>query len=180
MTDQPYTFPVPKPFSESFEGYTANPDDLEQWPNSVTVEAVEGYDATFTGEVADKDWDFADVGETRQLVEIDTNYKPTRKGEHPVRLTRTDAVKFATSVLTATEDTFDFRRCGQLRPVEAKELLEALREVEHRLSDIREHALSDLIAGVGLDDDTTDVPRAGDKQPGPQLPEPPATEHIEP
>ena len=119
----------PPPFSASFEGYTANPDDLEDWPNTVTVEVADFYDAGFDGEVTEEDERYADHGPVRYLVRVDTNYKPGRRGEHPVRLTRADAVKFAAAVLRATGDTFHYRR-GQLRPTEAAELLKALRQVE--------------------------------------------------
>jgi hypothetical protein len=163
MTEQqPFTYQPPTPFSASFEGYTANPDDLEQWPNTVTVEVVDHYDAAFNGEVTASDEIYADIGAGRYLVEVDTNYKPGRPGQHPVRLTRADAVKFASAVLRATGDTFDYRRCGQLRPAEAAELLRALREVEVELGEIREHALADLLDGTRLGDDqaTIDVETA--------------------
>jgi hypothetical protein len=117
------------------------------------VQAVEHWDAGFGGEVTDTDEDYADRGAVWELVEIDTNYKPSRPGQHPVRLTRPDAVKLAGSVLEATEDTFHYLRCGRLRPIEAKELLEALQHVEYQLNEIREHALGDLLEGVGLSHD---------------------------
>ncbi|OXM49561.1 hypothetical protein CFP71_29900 [Amycolatopsis thailandensis] len=153
MTEQHPAY-VPSPaFSTCFEGWTPNPDDLEQWPNSVRVEVVEGYDPTFTGEVTDKEMEYADCGEERQLVEIDTNYKPTRDSEYPVRLTRCDAVKLAAALLEAAEDTFHYSRCGRLRPAEAKDLLDAIRDTEHQLSELRDHAPNDLLAGTGLTKD---------------------------
>jgi hypothetical protein len=86
------TLPTPKAFTASFAGWATAPDD---WSNSVTVHAVEHWDAGFGGEVTDTDDDYADRGAVRELVEIDTNYKPTRPGLHPVRLTRADAVTFS-------------------------------------------------------------------------------------
>jgi hypothetical protein len=153
-----WAYQQPKPFSASFEGYTANPDDLEQWPNTVTVEAVEHWSIGQRGEVEEPIEKYADFGDVRQLVEIDTNYKPGRPGQHPVRLTRADAMKFAAAVLRATGDTFHYSRCGQLRPAEAAELLQALREIEVELDEIREHALADLLDGTGLGDDQPDEP----------------------
>jgi hypothetical protein len=149
MTEQP-AYQPPKPYSASFEGYTANPNDFEQWPNTVTVEAVEHWGTGQLGEVEEPVEKYADFGDVRQLVEVDTNYKPGRPGQHPVRLTRADAVKFAAAVLRATGETFDCRRCGQLRPAEAAELLQALREVQVELDDVREHALGDLLDDTGL------------------------------
>ncbi|MFD8500131.1 hypothetical protein [Amycolatopsis sp. NPDC059657] len=158
------SWPTIKPFSTSFEGYTANPEDPQQWPNSVSVEAVEGTGPTLETGVSDVETDYADVADVRQLVEIDTNYKPGRKSEHPVRLTRAAAVKLAAALLEATDDTFHYTRCGPLRPSEAKELLYALSAVEYQLTEIREHALGDLLVGVGLagDSDEATEPSATD------------------
>jgi hypothetical protein len=125
------TLPMPKPFTASFAGWTTASDD---WGNPVTVQAVEHWDAGFGGEVTDTDEDYADRGAVWELVETDTNYKPSRPSQHPVRLTRPDAVKLAGSVLEATEDTFHYS-IGRLRPIEAKELLEALQHVEYQLND---------------------------------------------
>jgi hypothetical protein len=130
------TYQPPTPFSARFEGYTANPGDLEQWSNTVTVEAVEHWSIGQRGEVEEPIEKDADFGDVRQLVEIDTNDKPGRSGEHPVRLTRADAMRFAAAVLRATGDTFHYSRCGQLRPAEAAELLLALREIEVELDEI--------------------------------------------
>jgi hypothetical protein len=77
-----------------------------------------------------------------------------------VRLTRADAMKFAAAVLRTTGDTFHYHRCGQLRPAEAAELLQALREIEVELDEIREHALADLLDGTGLGDDQPEPERA--------------------
>ncbi|RSM77070.1 hypothetical protein DL991_21220 [Amycolatopsis sp. WAC 01375] len=153
---QPAYVPFPA-FSTSFEGWTPDPDDLEQWANSVRVEVVEGYDPTFTGEVSEEALEYADCGEERHLVEIDTNYKPTRDSQHPVRLTRGDAVKLAGALLEAVEDTFHYSRCGRLRPAEAKELLDAIRDTEYQLVELRDHALNDLLVGAGLTKDPLDV-----------------------
>jgi hypothetical protein len=147
MTERHFTCRPVEPYSASFEGYTAHADD---WPNTVRVEAVTGYDPRNEADQFDADT-FADnqLGE-RGLVEIDTNYKATRPGEHPVRLTRADAVQLAGAVLQATDDTFHYLRCGRLRPSEAAELLRALQHVEYQLTELREHALGDLLDGTGL------------------------------
>jgi hypothetical protein len=149
MSEQPYQ--PPESHKASFESYVK--DEGFTVGNTVTVEAVEGYDPDVTGEGTEADEGFADYGELRYLVEIDTNYKATRTSDYPVRLARTDAAGLAAAILRATEDTFHFARWGRLRPIEAMELLDALREVEHQLSEIREHALGDLCTGVGLGTD---------------------------
>jgi hypothetical protein len=77
--------------------------------------------------------DYADARDQRELVEIDTNYKDTRPGEYPVRLTRTAAIKLADHVLKAAEDTFHYGRVGRLRATEAAELLHALDHVQATL-----------------------------------------------
>jgi hypothetical protein len=59
-------------------------------------------------------------------------------------------------VLQATEDTFHYMRCGQLRPSEAAALLHALQAVEYQLTELREHALGDLLDGTGLGAEPTD------------------------
>ncbi|NKQ54993.1 hypothetical protein HFP15_19095 [Amycolatopsis sp. K13G38] len=160
---------LPQPFQASFEGWNANPDSLDDWPNTVSVEAVTGYDpaaedaASVAGE---RDLDeYADTHGERELVEIDTNYKPTRPGQHPVRLTRVDAARLAAAILQATEDTFHYTRCGRLRPADAKELLEALRDVEYQLSELRDHALTDLLIGTGLDRDPMNTADEESKRP---------------
>ncbi|GAA4427168.1 hypothetical protein GCM10023148_30880 [Actinokineospora soli] len=149
-----YTPPPLTPFQVAIEGWSPNPDSFEFWPNSVRVEAVEGYQHRDTDQAADEtEWEYADNHGTRQLVEIDTNYKPSRDSEHPVRLTRTDTVQLAAHLLTAVEDTFHFSRVGRLRATEAAELLRALTEVGHALDDLRSHALDDLLHDTGADPD---------------------------
>jgi hypothetical protein len=79
-------------------------------------------------------------------------------------------------VLHATEDTFHYLRCGRLRPAEAKELLDAIQDVEYQLGGIREHALHDLLIGVGLTADptavdTADAPAAQAAVEAPEQPE---------
>lgn len=144
----------PRPFVASFQGWTPDPDDLEQWPNSVRVEVVEGYDTTVTGEVTDDDLKYADLGEVRYLVEVDTNYKPSRDG-NPVRLTRTDAAHLAAAVLEAVSDTFASRDLGFLRRDEALDLMFALEPVATALQRLRFAALADLSEEL---DDGNDQP----------------------
>jgi len=118
-----WTPPPWRPFEASFEGFTGSPED---WGNTVAVG------------VADR------VG--RQLIRIDTNYKPTRRSDHPVDLTRTDTVRLAVALLRAAEDTFQH---GRLRPTEAAELLGELGELDYALAELRAHALGDLLhAGI--------------------------------
>lgn len=167
MTEQQPTYRPPVTYSASFEGFNPNPDDPENWPNTVAVEAVEGYDPTVAGEVTDADLDYADFGEVRQLVEVDTNYKSTRTSEYPVRLTRGEAVKLAGALLEAVEDTFHASRCGRLRPAEAKDLIDVIRETEYQLSELREHALFDLLVGAGLAKDPLAAEAAGGEAEGP-------------
>lgn len=65
-----------------FYGHTRGTGTLEDWPNSLTIEAAEGATA-------------GDQPQAVALVLVDTNYKPDRPGQHPVMLTITDAVKAA-------------------------------------------------------------------------------------
>ncbi|MEV0066660.1 hypothetical protein [Amycolatopsis sp. NPDC050768] len=165
MTDNMINeYQPPARFSAAFEGFSHNPDDLDFWPNSVRVDAVEGYDPTLTATDVEAELEYADRAESRQLVEVDTNYKPTRDSDHPVRLTRVDAVEFATAVIRATEDTFHWMRCGRLRPVEARDLLAAVTNAEYALAELRDHALEDLLRGTGLADDPADA--VGDAEAG--------------
>src|SRR5437016_1067221 len=81
----------PQPFERSMESWTAGAP--EDWANTVSVRVVSGYDPaadagrTDTGEHADPSEylaGYADAGGQREFVEIDTNYKPSRPGQHPV------------------------------------------------------------------------------------------------
>jgi hypothetical protein len=140
-----------KPFQASFYGYEAGDDD---WGNSVSIETVTVYDPELDSAIQDDPARAADEAEWaadydgRQLVRIDTNYKPTRPGEHPVDLSRPDAARFAAAVLEAIEDTFHHARVGQLRPQEAADLLSVLTGVDCALARLREHALGDLVQRV--------------------------------
>jgi hypothetical protein len=158
-TTPPLAPAVLRPFTASLTGHTNSP---EEWPNTVTVTTCQTYDPTpdhtTTDEHGDTVTDWADQHGTRQLIEIDTNYKPTRPGQHPVRLTRTDATQLATTVLRAIEDTFHHSRVGRLRPAEAAELLRTLEDLDHALVDLRGHALDDLLHGAGLDPDNPSTP----------------------
>ncbi|MFJ8912329.1 hypothetical protein [Amycolatopsis sp. NPDC102389] len=141
------------PFTASFEGWSADPDDPCLWPNTVTVEAFETWASTTTGYLdaaediypdrGNTHYLYADRGNTRHLVEIDTNYKPDRTSAYPVRLTRVDALRFADAVLAAVDDTFNVARVGGLRPAEARELLPFVDKVAERLAKLREHAVAD-------------------------------------
>jgi hypothetical protein len=158
MTEQPH-----QPFSASFQGWTANPDDLEDWPNTVSVEATEYWGVGFQGEVTEEDEKYADFGDGRHLVLIDTNYKPTREGQHPVRLTRTDAAQLAAAVLEAIGDTFTSRHLGSLRTAEAVDLMLALETVATTLQRLRRNALVDLAEELEPEsDDVDDAETAGE------------------
>lgn len=97
-------------------------------------------------------------------MQVDTNYKPTRTSEHPVELTRPDAVRLSASVLAAVEDTFHATRVGELHAGEAAELFEALEDLDCALAGLRAHALSDLLRRVGLDEHTTTVDPQPEKE----------------
>lgn len=169
---------LPQPFAASFEGYNPDPENLANWPNTVSVEAVEGYDPTFTDQTSDADMKYADYGEVRQLVQIDTNYKDTRESEYPVRLTRADAVRLAAAILQATDDTFDLSRCGQLRAAEATDLLQALEDVDIWLIELRSHALVDLVDEIHGTDKNAEEGGEGEapESKGPPVPAPPTEE----
>lgn len=142
--------PPLQPFRYSAAGWSPRDDphsgDAEDWPNTVAVEAVERCAAELLeGDVGDDVGDgYADFGDVRHLVQVDTNYKDTRAGQHPVDLTRVGAVHLAAALLEATEDTFHFGRVGGLRAVEAAELLGALELVDAALANLRSHALQEL------------------------------------
>jgi hypothetical protein len=86
-------------------------------------------------------------------VRVDTNYKPTRVGEHPVDLGRNEAAGLAAALLEAIEDTFHYGRVGELRAIEAAQLLSALDEVDYALANLRAHALDDLCRRIEVDRD---------------------------
>lgn len=140
-----------RPFETAFDGWRAT----REWSNTVTVRHTLGYDPEREQDPGDDAEWWAD-GADRHLVEIDTNYKATRPGQHPVQLTRGDAARLASAVLQAVGDTFHYLRAGRLRPTEAVELLRALEDVEGHLAELRSHALSDLITGALPDVDEHD------------------------
>jgi hypothetical protein len=102
-----------------------------------------GRDETPDGDPDELDW-VADRVD-RQLIRIDTNFKPSRRSDHPVDLTRSDAVRLAVALLRATDDTFHYVQRGRLRPTEAAELLLELGELDYALAELRGHALGDLL-----------------------------------
>jgi len=146
----------PCPFETSMESWTTgDPDD---WPNTVTISVVTAWSGAEQDDIdptvteADAAAGYADLGGERELVQLDTNYKATRPGQHPVRLTRADAARLTAHVLAAVEDTFHYTRRGRLRATEAAELLHALAEVDAALANLREHALDDLLQDTGIAD----------------------------
>src|SRR2546423_15336266 len=117
-----------EPYRAAMEGWDPYADDPARigtfaWPNTVSISVVTGWGAPALGD----HYDYADAGDQRELVEIDTNYKDTRPGECPVQLTRTAAIEFAEHVLTAAEDNFHYGRVGRLRAAEAAQALERVR-----------------------------------------------------
>ena len=157
MTEPPQDGPTPEqqaadayarvvPYESSFEGVALD----GAWTNTVSVTTISVFDPTERPE-DDAEW-AADYGE-RQLVRVDTNYKPTRLGEHPVDLGRNDAAGLAAALLEAIEDTFHYGRVGELRAVEAVQLLSALGEVDYALANLRAHALDDLCRRMEVDRD---------------------------
>ncbi len=99
--DQP-NYQPPEPFQASFEGYVEMPDDVA---NTVTVSATTYYELNVPDQ-EDEDCEFyADAAGARELVTIDTNYKPTRPGAHPVHLHRTDAIRLAAALIDAAHKT---------------------------------------------------------------------------
>lgn len=126
---------------------TGEPTDAD-WPlgNEVTVEVVDRANAGFADDTDETRDEVAWAADTfdRSLVRVDTNYKSTRPGSHPVELTRADAVELATALLRAVDDTFNPDRVGNLRAVEALEVLQRLADLDLILSDLRWHTLDDL------------------------------------
>lgn len=154
MNTETSSYQPPQPFETySVEGWTSG--HAEDWPNTVTVRATDGWEASEDGtfplaQEREQDGDYADQAGERHLVEVDTNYKPTRPGPHPVRLTRTDAIHLAARIADATQDTFHYMRCGRLRATEAAGVLNALNDLECALADLRDHALQDLLHDTHL------------------------------
>jgi hypothetical protein len=157
MTEPPPDAPTPEeqaadayarlaPYEDSFNGVALD----GEWANTVTVTTVALYDPTERPE-EEAEW-AADYGE-RQLVRVDTNYKPARLGQHPVDLGRAEAAGLAAAVLEAIEDTLHYGRVGELRAAEAAELLSALDEVDYALAILRSHALGDLCKRIGIEPD---------------------------
>lgn len=151
MTEPAIQPPSLEPYRAALEGWTSGP---EEWPNTVVVAATSGWAPLPPPASAAEDTaaDYADLPGERQFVEVDTNYKTTRTGDHPVRLTRTAALELATHLIVATEDTFHYGRVGRLTAAQAAELLHAVDNIEHALQDLREHALQDLLHDSGIDE----------------------------
>lgn len=78
----------------AFEGYSSDPDNLEQWGNALSLEVSEG--------VLQNDHMTA-----IPLVRIDTNYKSTRTGNHPVNLTISDTIKASKSLISLAEASLE-------------------------------------------------------------------------
>jgi hypothetical protein len=157
-TNQP---PTPPPllhaFSTAIEGLPTGDAD---WNNTVSVATISRLLPGPRPDAAEADprWWFADRDGERQLVRVDTNYKATRESQYPADLSRAGAVALVVAVLTAIEDTFHLSRVGQLRPAEAAELLRGLTDVDYALTELRAHALEDVLRPEPDDDTNTDTP----------------------
>lgn len=78
-----------------FEGYTANPDDPEQWANSLMLEVNEDVAA-------------ADLVTPMPIVQVETNYKPAgRVVNYPVRLTPIETLKTVTALVSLTQNSIE-------------------------------------------------------------------------
>lgn len=80
-------------------------------------------------------------GSTTTLVNVDTNYKDTRRGEHPVNLSLVDAVKAARALVEAAALAYSR---GVDDPQQSWELLSALSAVDGEVADLRDSLLLDL------------------------------------
>lgn len=74
-------------------------------------------------------------------VHVDTNYKHTRPGQHPVDLSFVDAVKAARALIEAAALTYNR---SQEDPAQSWDLLSALSAVDAEVSDLRDSLLLDL------------------------------------
>jgi hypothetical protein len=79
---------------------------------------------------------------TTPLVNVDTNYKDTRRGEHPVNLSMVDAVKAARALVEASARAYG--RMIDDDPAQSWDLLSALSAVDAEVSDLRDSLLLDL------------------------------------
>ena len=81
-TGQPAGPSPMEPFHTAIEGQPTVGEEWE-WANTVTVEVVTTYMPGVDGDPPDDEPDearYADGGGVRQLVRVDTNYKPSRPG----------------------------------------------------------------------------------------------------
>lgn len=77
----------------AFQGHTNTPDSFDDWANSVSMEITEGT-------VPDETYPVP-------LVLVDTNYKPSRTGAHPVRLTVLDALKASAALISLSQNSIE-------------------------------------------------------------------------
>lgn len=147
--------PQGEPYWATFFSYT-DPDDDLALPSSVVVELATGH-APATNDIRDQSAvRFADgLGEV-QLIQVDTNYKPDRTSDNAAKLRRADAIKLSAALLAATSHSFSFTKLGRLRPAQAADLLEVLRDTERQLGELRDHLMEDLVDGVGLSETPND------------------------
>jgi hypothetical protein len=130
----PITFAPHVPKEAVFEGWTSNPDDPEQWGNSLMIQTSES--------------DTAD--EVIGLVRVETNYKPHGRvgNTYPVDLTLSDAVLAAAAILSRVHDTLGYTIDKPLAPLAAADLLGDLLRVDEELGALREQLLADLAADL--------------------------------
>jgi hypothetical protein len=148
--DEPPPWPMPALEAPVRMVFTGEPVD-DDWPlgNTVTVEVIESDNPSFVADTAQArdEADWAD-SYTRPLVRIDTNYKESRPGPHPVELTRLVTVDLVAALLAAVEDTFHRIRYGRLGSGEALALLQRLDGVDAALLELRAHTVADLTEAV--------------------------------
>lgn len=75
------------------------------------------------------------------LVRVDTNYKATRPGQHPVNLSAVDAVKAARAIIEAAGTALNR---SEVDLVQSWDLLTALSSVDAEVSDLRDSLMLDL------------------------------------
>jgi hypothetical protein len=82
----------------------------------------------------------------RQLIRIDTNYKPTRRSDHPVDLTRPNTVRLAVAPATGDRRYLPTRAAALHR---SRRAAGRAGELDYALAELRAHALGDLLhAGI--------------------------------
>lgn len=103
--------------AEVFESVKLNPDDEFENQNTLSIKPQ------------------------GRLVRVDTNYKATRPGQHPVNLSAVDAVKAARAIIEAAGTALNR---SEVDLVQSWGLLTALSSVDAEVSDLRDSLMLDL------------------------------------